>query len=130
RCSEGDTEQYECSLDLERGLAEGTSRKSGVRYTRSYFASYPANMIAIRLAADKPGQVSFALAMETKHEKHRIWKVDNHTLGMTVNVKGGALEGTSFLTVKLDGGTITEKEGQLHVRDANKIGRASSRERR
>jgi len=119
RFPEGDTEQYERSLDLERGLAEVTYRKSGVQYTRTYFASYPDNMIAIRLAADKPGQVSFALAMETKHEKHRIWKVDNHTLGMTVNVKGGALEGTSFLTVKLDGGTITEKEGQLHVRDAN-----------
>src|SRR5690606_16707197 len=87
RFPEGDTEQYERSLDLERGLAEVTYRKSGVQYTRTYFASYPDNMIAIRLAADKPGQVSFALAMETKHEKHRIWKVDNHTLGMTVNVK-------------------------------------------
>src|SRR5690606_12201868 len=51
--------------------------------------------------------------------KHRIWKVDEQTLAMTVHVKGGALEGTSFLTIKLDGGTVVEKNGQLQVADAN-----------
>lgn len=116
---EGDTQHYERSLDLERGLAEVKYERSGVLFTRTYFASHPDNTIAIRLAANKQGQVSFALAMETKHEKNRVWKVDEHTLAMTVHVKGGALEGTSFLTVKLDGGTLTEKDGQLHVQDAN-----------
>src|SRR5690606_29510725 len=116
---EGDTELYERSLDLERGLAEVKYKRSGVLYTRTYFASYPDNMIAIRLTADKPGQVSFSLGMDTKHQENRIWKVDDHTLAMTVHVKGGALEGTSFLTVKLAGGTITEQDGQLHVKDAH-----------
>ncbi|MBD1433203.1 glycoside hydrolase N-terminal domain-containing protein [Sphingobacterium sp. DN00404] len=115
----GETQQYERSLDLETGLAEVTYKRGDVQFSRTYFASYPDNMIGIGLTADKPGQVSFDLAMETKHEKHRIWKVDAHTLAMTVHVKGGALEGTSFLTVKLDGGTITAQDGQLHVKNAH-----------
>ncbi|MBD1424585.1 glycoside hydrolase family 95 protein [Sphingobacterium arenae] len=115
----GDTQEYERSLDLETGLAEVQYKRAGVQFSRVYFASYPDNMIGIRLTADKPGQISFGLAMETKHEKHQIWKVDEQTLAMTVDVKGGALEGTSFLTVKLDGGTITEQDGQLQVRDAH-----------
>lgn len=119
RFPEGESQQYERSLDLERGLAEVKYKKAGVQFTRSYFASYPDNMIGIRLTADKPGQISFALAMETKHEKNRVWKVDDYTLAMNVHVKGGALEGTSFLTVKLDGGTIVEKDGQMHVQGAN-----------
>ncbi|MBD1420588.1 glycoside hydrolase N-terminal domain-containing protein [Sphingobacterium chuzhouense] len=116
---DGDTEQYERSLDLERGVAEVAYTQADVQYKRTYFANYPDNVIAIRLAADKPGQISFALSMETKHQKHRVWKLDDHTLAMTVQVKGGALEGTSFLTVKLDGGTVTEQDRQLHVQGAN-----------
>ncbi|RZF59911.1 glycoside hydrolase family 95 protein [Sphingobacterium corticibacterium] len=119
RFRDGESQQYERSLDLETGLAEVTYKRGDVRFSRTYFASYPDNMIGIRLTADKPEQVSFALAMETKHEKHRVWKVDEQTLAMTVHVKGGALEGTSFLTVKLDGGTIEEKDGQMHVQGAN-----------
>lgn len=116
---DGNTEQYARRLDLERGLAEVTYKQADVQYTRTYFASYPDNAIAIRLTADKPRQVSFTLALETKHQKHRIWKVDDQTIAMTVHVKGGALAGTSFLTVKLEDGILTEKDGQLHVQGAN-----------
>ncbi|PRD54126.1 glycoside hydrolase family 95 protein [Sphingobacterium gobiense] len=118
RFPKGDTEAYKRRLDIERGVSEVRYRQAGVEYTRTYFASHPDNVIAIRLAADKPQQVSFALALETKHEKHRVWKVDDQTLAMTVYVKGGALEGTSYLTVKLQGGTMTEKDGQLQVQGA------------
>lgn len=116
---EGEIAHYTRSLDLQKGAAEVKYTRSGVNYTRTYFASYPDNVIAIRLAADKPGQVSFGLALETKHRKHRIWKVDDQTLAMTVKVKDGVLEGTSFLTVKLDGGTIAVKEGQVFIQDAH-----------
>ena len=115
----GNTDFYERSLDLERGIAEVRYQQSNVLYTRTYFASYPDNMLAIRLAADKPAQVSFGLSLETKHPKNRIWKVDDQTIAMTVYVKDGVLEGTSFLTVKLDGGTIHEEDGQLLVKHAN-----------
>lgn len=115
----GETRGYKRSLNLETGLAEVKYEREGVKFSRTYFANYPDNMIGIRLTADKPGKVSFGLAVETKHEKYRIWKVDEQTLAMTVHVKGGALEGTSFLTIKLDGGTVVEKNGQLQVADAN-----------
>lgn len=115
----GKTEDYQRSLNLDEGIAKVSYKQHGVQYTRTYLANYPKNVIAVRLAADQPKQVSFSVAMKTKHAKHQVWKVDQHTLAMRVQVKDGALEGTSFLTIKLDGGTLTQRDGQLHVENAN-----------
>jgi hypothetical protein len=50
---------YRRILDLGAGLAHTSFEANGVRYTREYFASYPAHAIVIRLAASKRGKISF-----------------------------------------------------------------------
>ncbi|WP_189627114.1 glycoside hydrolase family 95 protein [Sphingobacterium griseoflavum] len=115
----GRTTNYRRSLSLAQALAEVSYTQNGVSYKRTYIASCPDNVVAIQLTADKPKQLSFSLSMNAKHPGYRVWKVDEHTLGMDIKVKNGILKGVSFVTVKLRGGRIYEKDGWLEVEKAN-----------
>ncbi|MFD1771971.1 glycoside hydrolase family 95 protein [Sphingobacterium suaedae] len=116
---EGETEAYTRTLDLDRGTATVNYQQNGVHFSRTYIANYPDNAIAIRLSADQPNQVSFRLTLDSKHANRRIFRVDDQTLAITVKVKGGVLEATSFVTVNTKGGKIFEREGFLHIEGAN-----------
>ena len=56
-------EDYRRELDLNAGMSRVTYRANGVTFTREAFASYPDDVIVLRVAADKPGSVSFTLTM-------------------------------------------------------------------
>ncbi|WP_437919090.1 glycosyl hydrolase family 95 catalytic domain-containing protein [Sphingobacterium sp. LRF_L2] len=116
---DGKTEDYQRSLDLDRGLVEVHYKQGDVSFSRSYFASYPDNLIGIRLTADKPKQVYFSVTLASKHANKRLWQIDKHSLALQVKVKGGVLEATSFVTLKLKGGKLYEQDGILHVEAAD-----------
>lgn len=59
-------EDYSRGLDLNRGAAFCRYTHKGVIYEREYFTSYPDNMLAIRLTADRP-VLSFRLALSISH---------------------------------------------------------------
>ncbi len=61
----GEIEGYRRELDLERAIATTTFRASGARHTREVLASFPAQVIAVRAAADRPGQVSFTVRLKS-----------------------------------------------------------------
>ncbi|SEH02023.1 alpha-L-fucosidase 2 [Nonomuraea solani] len=50
---------YRRELDIARGVAGVSFTAGGVRHTREYFASAPAGVIVARLAADRPGGLTF-----------------------------------------------------------------------
>jgi alpha-L-fucosidase 2 len=54
---------YTRSLDIQRAVAEMHYTEGGVRYTREYFASYPAGVIVTRITASLPGKISFNAAL-------------------------------------------------------------------
>ncbi len=45
---------YRRALDLGEGVARVSYKKDGVTYRREYFASHPAQVIVVRLTADRP----------------------------------------------------------------------------
>lgn len=71
----GFTNFAEIYLDIHHNHAKGYKRElrlndavstveyeyEGVRYSREYFANYPGNVIAVKLKADQPGNVSFTV---------------------------------------------------------------------
>ena len=58
---------YRRELDLDTAIA-GVSYKVGdVTFKREVFASHPDRVIVVRLTADKPGQISFTLRMDSPH---------------------------------------------------------------
>ena len=59
----GNVENYVRYLDMKNAVAGVSYSGAGVNYTREYIASYPAKVIAVRLAADKGGKISVRLRL-------------------------------------------------------------------
>ena len=55
---------YRRSLNLNEAIADVSYEQDGVAYKREYFASYPDNVVVVRLTADQKGALSFAVRAE------------------------------------------------------------------
>ncbi len=60
----GQSTNYRRSLDLDTAIAATTYNVEGVRYTREVFISVPADVLVVRLTADKPGSLSCRIALK------------------------------------------------------------------
>lgn len=54
-------QDYKRALRLNDAISTVNYKHEGIEYAREYFASYPANIIAVKLKASQPGKVSFTL---------------------------------------------------------------------
>lgn len=61
--------QYHRALDIQHGLASVNFVSEGVRYRREYFASYPAGVIVVHLAANKTGHISFTTQLNVPENR-------------------------------------------------------------
>ena len=58
---------YRRDLDLSRAVGTVTYQSDDVRYRREYFASFPDQVIVVRLSADKPGKISASIQLTDRH---------------------------------------------------------------
>jgi len=58
---------YRRELDISRAVQTVTYTSDGVTYRREYFASAPAQVIAIRFTADQPGALSGTVWLDSPH---------------------------------------------------------------
>ena len=107
---------YHREIDLRKALHTVTYESEGVRYTREYFASYPDNVVVIRLAAVKGGKLDFTMGFTSPHESKSV-RADGQTLTLQVQVKDGALRGVARARIESDG-TVTTEDGSLKVSEA------------
>ncbi|MGL4293691.1 MAG: glycosyl hydrolase family 95 catalytic domain-containing protein [Bacteroidales bacterium] len=63
---DGDVAGYRHALDMADGIVTTSYRQQGVQITRKVFASYPDQVIAIHLHAEKP-VLDFTLRMNSEH---------------------------------------------------------------
>ena len=61
---------YRRTLDLARGVHTVTYTHKGVNYKREAWASYPAQVIVLRLTADRKGQYTGSVALTDRHGAH------------------------------------------------------------
>ncbi|MGP8245040.1 MAG: glycosyl hydrolase family 95 catalytic domain-containing protein [Bryobacteraceae bacterium] len=54
---------YRRELDMDSALARVTYRIGDTRYTREIFASFPDQVLVVRITADKPGRISLAVRL-------------------------------------------------------------------
>ncbi|WP_312485486.1 glycoside hydrolase family 95 protein [Massilia timonae] len=80
---------YRRTLDLGRGVHTVTYTHGGVRYRREAWASFPAQVIVLRLTADRPGRYSGAVSLTDRHGAHLA--VANGRLHATGTLAGFAL---------------------------------------
>ncbi|WP_114780746.1 glycoside hydrolase family 95 protein [Botryobacter ruber] len=112
---------YSRELDIQNAISRTTYTLNGVTYTREYFASAPNQVVAVHLKASKPGQITFDASLNSPHKKSSTRKIDAQTLGLSLQVKNGALRGESFLKANNKGGNITVTDDKISVNGADEV---------
>ena len=112
---------YQRELNLDSAVATTRYDVDGVTYTREVIASYPDNVIAVRVTASQPGKLRFGVRLDSPHK--------TSSTGVTLQagpycVLGGEVEpgGMRFgasLRVLATGGGVRGEGGSLVVEGAD-----------
>ena len=122
----GDVEAYRRSLDLDTAVVTTNYRIGDTVYTREVLASHPDQVIAMRLAADRPGRLSFDVVLDGKPNLFEVATMGHERIVLTgqaherkhsdgatgVNLRGE-------VQVVHQGGEIVSKDGRLEIRGAD-----------
>ena len=65
------TPSYRRELDMDSAIARVTYESGGIHYTREVFASYPDQVLLMRITADRLGSVSLAARLASIHASAR-----------------------------------------------------------
>jgi len=116
---------YHRSLDLDTALAVTRYTVDGVTFTRTVFASYPDNVIVVRLEADRPGALTFTLQLDSPHQDTRTSSAvaanappREASLTLTGRVQAGGLSFEARVLLQHDGGTVAAADRALTVTGA------------
>ncbi|MGI9244152.1 MAG: glycoside hydrolase family 95 protein, partial [Verrucomicrobiales bacterium] len=129
---------YHRELDLQAGVASVAYSIGNARYTRRVFASHPDQAIVIRLECDKPGRLSFDLALSSPHPSQSraagagTLTMSGQVAPRTENKQTGSRglislwdgEGMKFaaqVNVSADGGSVIAQGDKVSVRHANAV---------
>lgn len=110
---------YRRELNITDAVARTSYEVDGTRYTREYFTSAPDQVMVTHFTADKSGKISFEAALSSPHLHHSTRKIDDNTLGLSVKVRNGALEGESRLHIRSKNGEIDMSDNRITVKDAD-----------
>jgi alpha-L-fucosidase 2 len=114
---------YRRQLNLDTAIAAVNFTAGVVNFTREVFSSPVDQVIVIRLAADKPGQISFTAKMRTP--QRATVKVESPDTLVMRGVNGssegikGALKFEARVKVLAQGGKTTEDQNQISVTNAD-----------
>ncbi len=108
---------YRRSLDVENALARVEFSAGGIRHSQEVFASFPKQVIAVRLSASGDGNLSFAVGFRTSHPAQLSTDADG-ALRLLGQVEGGAIRFEARLAVRTDG-TVAAVGERLRVEGAS-----------
>mgnify|MGYP001201265409 CR=1 FL=1 len=108
----GEVTNYRRELDLSRSVQTITYTRDGVSYRREIFASYPAEVVVMRMTADQPGAYSGQLWLKDKHAGDILAEGSELVSRGTVN---NGLAYQALVHVQNDGGSVAPayEEGAL-----------------
>ncbi|MEJ6981435.1 glycoside hydrolase N-terminal domain-containing protein [Pedobacter sp. P351] len=112
---------YKRQLDLSTAVSTTTYSIDGVNYKREYFVSQPNQAIVIHISADKAKSISFETLLSSPHKNYATRKVDEKTLGLSLKVRNGALQGESLLRVESKNGTALVEKDRIVVKGADEV---------
>ncbi len=114
---------YHRELSLSEATASCRYTINGTTYSREYFTSFNNDLIIIRLKANQKGKLNLDIQMD-RPERAAV-EVKNNTIrlfGQLNDGRGGpGMKYEARTTVKLSGGTISQTDNNLNIRQANEI---------
>jgi alpha-L-fucosidase 2 len=109
-------QDYRRSLDLVGGVHEVTYTHEGVRFRREAWASYPAQVIVLRLSADRAGQYSGSVVLSDRHDARLKSTGGTGGTGASLLMEGAlpnAMAYASQLQVLNEGGSLAVEGGRI-----------------
>jgi alpha-L-fucosidase 2 len=112
---------YQRELDLDSAVATTRYDVGGVTYTREVLASYPDNVIAVRITASQPGKLVFDVRLDSPHKDSATSaSVEKAArLRLVGQVQPDGMRFVSDLRVTAEGGTVRAGENVLMVEGAD-----------
>lgn len=110
---------YRRELNLANALCQTSFKANGVDYTRTYFVSQPHQVLVVRLEATQKASISFEAILSSPHQNTTLTRLDAHTLSLAVQVKHGALKGTSYLRIETTNGKVKTENNRIKITDAD-----------
>ncbi|MBM4040084.1 MAG: glycoside hydrolase family 95 protein, partial [Planctomycetes bacterium] len=122
---------YRRQLDLDQAVATTRYKVGGVTFQREVFASFPDQVIAVCIIADRPGQVTFTASLSSPHPGSAV-KGDGGPLILSGQVKphdyGGSepnpptgLKFEARLKAIAEGGETKATDAGIEVKGANAV---------
>jgi alpha-L-fucosidase 2 len=119
---------YRRELDLDSAVARVSYRVGDVAYRREVFASHPANVIFVRLTADRPAQLGFTLALTSPHKSARTTpsaataeSVSRRDLILAGQVAPDGLRFEARVRLIAEGGRLSNSGDTLTVEHADAV---------
>lgn len=114
---------YYRELDMSEAVVRVRFTQNGVKYTREMFASYPDQVLVVRLTADKKGSISFAGSL-TRPERFTTVAKDGQLImtgQMNNGTDGNGMKWMSRLKALNTQGTIDYKDNTIVVKNADAV---------
>jgi alpha-L-fucosidase 2 len=124
---------YSRELRLDDAIVETSYAVGPITFRREVFASYPDQVLVVRLTASRPGQITFSVGMDSPQRSTRVESTGQDSLQLTGQIQPRQNPARSWTgswdqpgmrfaaVVKLlaDGGSVRIAEGRLEVSAAN-----------
>jgi alpha-L-fucosidase 2 len=122
---QGEVADYRRSLSLNDAIAHVAYTHDGVTYKREYLASYPDNVIVIRLTASQAGALSFRVRPEIPYlemkERTGSVRAAGNLLTLTGTMPHFSCNFEGQILVQNEGGAVMAGEGTLDVSKADAV---------
>ncbi len=113
-----DVTEYRRDLDLDEAVARVRYTSGGVAYRREYFASHPAQVVVIRLTADKPGAQAGSVELADAHKGATA--AEGNRLAFSGALANGMKYEAQALAIP-DGGSLKASDGKLEFAGCNAL---------
>ena len=113
---------YKRILSLDSALAVVQFKKDDVAYERDYFISYPANVMAIRFKADRPGKQNLIFSYSPNPVSTGSMSADGaNGLAYTAHLDNNGMQYVVRIHAIAKGGTLSNANGKITVKDADEV---------
>ena len=126
-------QNYTRALNLNDGILYVSYEQDGVKYSREYWASYPENIIAVRLSSSEKESISFTVTAEIPYLRSTLetntrtgqTRAENDLITLSGNIPYFSLNYEAQIKVINDGGELfaenDNRNAEIRVVDANSV---------
>ncbi|MEL4307026.1 glycosyl hydrolase family 95 catalytic domain-containing protein [Joostella sp. CR20] len=117
--------EYRRELNINNAVSKLSYLANGTKFERSYFVSYPDQVMVIYLKANQAGKLNFDIAIESEQTHQN--SIENGVLSLSGTSqshenKPGKVKFNTLVFPKLIGdGNVTTKKGKLVVENAQEV---------